>query len=486
MARPLVWSFVSGLSLAAACASSGSSGGDDGTAALGNGGAGASAVGGAGAVGGATGGSAGKGGTASGHGGNGNADAGTFPDGGPNGGSAGSGGGGASGTAGAGGGPAGTGGVAGSTGGAAGGTGGSGIAGTGGAGAGTGGTGTSGAGGSTPVCNDIWSASVPGVTMARAAVDPGASLYAVGTKGSLGWVGAIDPCTGNLVASASAGLPASALSGLRVASGQVYTAGSYGTSMGSTDGLFQPFATGSLAPGTAVPLFGSMGDDSLADVVPTSPTTMWLGGVSSATPGSPVVFGVRMTTLTDGCGFPGGAGEVKALGLSGGSLLALVQTGTSGAVYAIDAAGGCSPAITGSTPLAIGAMSTTVEDMVMQGTTAFVVGNADDGAGPIGFIAAVDTTAKTVSGVYHDVVPSRRYRAITASTTLLFIGGSQGTTGYVGAWTKALVPAWAAGGALPMGTDDVRGVAADGASVFVTAKNGGVAKCVAATGACVM
>jgi hypothetical protein len=463
--------------LVAACASSGSSGGDDPSSSLGTGATGGGATGGSTAAGGGGAGpTGGKAGATAGQGGNGNADAGTFPDGGQ--GTGGTGGKSAGGASGASAGTAGSGGATG---------GGSGTAGTAGA-AGSGGTGSGGAGsgGGPPVCKDMWSASVPGVALSRAAMDPGASLYAVGTKGALGWVGAIDPCSGAVTASASAGLPGSALNGLRVANGQVYTAGSYGTSMGTTDGLFQPFATGTLAAGTTVPLFGTTGDDSLADVVPTSSTTLWLGGVSNQTPGSPVVFGVRMTTLTDGCGFPGGAGEVKALGLSGGSLLALVQTGTSGAVYAIDASGGCNPSILASTPLAIGAASTTVEDMFVQGTTAFVVGNADDGSGPIGFLAAVDTTAKTVSGVYHDVVPSRRYRAIAASSTLLFIGGSQGTTGYVGAWSKSLVPAWAAGAALPMGTDDVRGVAADGDSVFVSAKNGGIAKCVAATGACVM
>ena len=334
-----------------------------------------------------------------------------------------------------------------------------------------------------------WTTAIPGATFGGLALDPGAGglVYVAGAVAATGWLGAIDPGTGAVLTSTAVGPSNGALNVVRFAGGALLTGGWADTGgANGAEGAFQSFAPGTLSAVSGYePLYGGAMFDEVRDVAQTA-SLIWMVGTSSTATsngtGSP--WGIYQTANVGACGYPLLPGPVngaaRAVAIVGASTYVLILADSQALVARYDAMAGCVPTQTGSAPLVVGTTSTVPTGMVVLGNVAYVVGNADSGGGVFGFIAAVDLGSMTMTGNYHDIVGTRRFSSIGTDGSALCIGGKQGATGYIGKWTTSFGSAWAAGGALPKGTDDVRGVACDGSSFYAASVNGGLAKCTAA------
>ncbi|MCC6646269.1 MAG: hypothetical protein IT374_11945 [Polyangiaceae bacterium] len=503
MRRPaLLASVLTGLALAAACAS-GSDAGDASNEAAGPGAGGLTAAGGSPSAGGASSTAGADGGALP--------DSGAFPEAGPQAGAAG-----AAGTSGGGGSTAGGGGGGSTAGGA-----GSGAAGSGGA-AGTAGSagapctpqcagkqcGSDGCNGvcgacssaqscdtgkCVDVCKSSWKSTLAGVGPTRVAVDAG-TLYVAGSKANQGYLGAVDACTGALTASQTTLVG----SGSRLLSLQLSPTHVYAAGQGAHTGLLVRALRGSLTLEASDPLVGSADGDEVWDVTPTAGGNLWMAGAAAVdkTAGFWIVQGPIGGGACGFAAFPGVPSHGRAAVSGGGKVFVVGQREQDGVVarYADQSCmtvTPCSCAPEQSVSLKVGLTSTEVRHAAYAGGKLFVVGFGADGANGVSFLSRLDANTLAVEATFKsDPTPAGDgFLAVAVDAGVVYVGGLRGWQGeasFATATAQLLAipatfgptasPTWVHE---PAGARAAWGVAAQGGAVYASlqALDGALMKC---------
>ena len=210
-------------------------------------------------------------------------------------------------------------------------------------------------------CTDTWVASAVD-TFRGVAVEPGGNVYVTGDEGVLGWIGAYSPCTGTLLDATSIASSIATLTRLR------------------------RLWAHAVAPSGNV----------------------WLVGVSDRTI-NPLMWGLKGSSEGIACGFTMGdtPGQGRNVVIDGSDVYLTGVVEDRMVLHRFDDAAcfttgpcPCAP-VWSSPPITVGTAHTEPRGMVIVGTSVYLAGfSTNDDGDAFGFVANVDVTTGTVSGVY--------------------------------------------------------------------------------------
>jgi hypothetical protein len=249
--------------------------------------------------------------------------------------------------------------------------------------------------------------------VASVVVQPAGKVFVAGVSSSLGWVGALSPCTGELEATRTVTLAGATKSGAKsiaLSGNDLFVVGSAAMSADPLEGMAARLEASTLTVLWANPLPGSSESDEGWGVGVAANGSLWMAGASQVESGAKP-WAIKGNASGAACGFTAvdGAGLARAVTVNAGDAYVAGAIDSAGFVARFDTSSctttspcSCSAAWQ-SDPIAIGATYTEVRAIEVVGGTLYVGGFAlDDGSSHDyeAFVARVDAVGGGVLGAW--------------------------------------------------------------------------------------